>query len=175
MISRDATAKLHAGDNVFTTSGGTSGTFQNEILLSGLNLPTAIKFLPNGDMLVLELGPIRRVNTATWTIHPTNFLTLTNIGTQNGQQGLMDLVLDPNFASNPFLHVFYTLGSPAATGLAVHRHADLTGTVAGSSSSSTRIPIRRTSSTTVVRSTSATTASTRHHRRALQGPTSHSR
>jgi chitodextrinase len=89
VISRDAAANsIASGDNVFTTlSGGTSGTFQNEILIgSGLNLPTAIKFLPNGDMLVLELGGrIRRVNTATWTIYPTNFLTLTNIGTQNGQ------------------------------------------------------------------------------------------
>jgi glucose/arabinose dehydrogenase/PKD repeat protein len=137
VISRDAAANsIASGDNVFTTlSGGTSGTFQNEILIgSGLNLPTAIKFLPNGEMLVLELGGrIRRVNTATWTIYPTNFLTLTNIGTQNGQQGLMDLVLDPNFATNRFYYVFYTLGSPNRDRASrFTATADLTGTIAGS-------------------------------------------
>ena len=137
VISRDAAANsIASGDNVFSTlSGGTSGTFQNEILIgSGLNLPTAIKFLPNGDMLVLELGGrIRRVNTATWTIQPTNFLTLANIGTQNGQQGLMDLVLDPNFATNRFYYVFYTLGTPNRDRASrFTATADLSGTVPGS-------------------------------------------
>ena len=45
-------------------------------------------------------------------IDPTPFLQLTNIGTLNGQQGIMDIVLDPSFATNGNYYVFYTLGAP---------------------------------------------------------------
>ncbi len=136
VISRDAAGhSIASGDNVFTTPpAGGSGSFQNQILLTGLNLPTAIKFLADGDMLVLELGGrIRKVHTATWTVDPTDFLSLTNIGTQSGQQGLMDLTFDPNFASNHYYYVFYTLGSPNRDRLSrFTANAGLTGTVAGS-------------------------------------------
>ncbi len=124
-----------SGDSVFTTlPGGSAGSFQNEVLISGMNLPTAVKFLPDGHMLVLELGgKIWRVDTTDWQVDPTPFLTLTNIGTANGQQGLMDLVLDPAFATNRYYYVFYTLGSPnrdrASRFTAL---PDLSGTVSGS-------------------------------------------
>ena len=45
-----------SGDAVFTTVLGGSGAFLNEVLVSGLNLPTALKFLPNGDLLVARAG-----------------------------------------------------------------------------------------------------------------------
>ena len=83
------------------------------MLISGMNLPTAVKFLPNGDMLILELGgKIRRCPAGTTQVSATPFLSLTNVGSVNGQQGLMDLVLDPDFATNRYYYVFYTLGSP---------------------------------------------------------------
>jgi len=136
--ARDAAenvSQLSAPASATTNSaGGSSGVFQNEILVSGLSLPTAIKFLPGGDMLVLELGgTIRRVHFGTWQVDATPFLVLTNIGTLNGQQGLMDLVFDPGFATNHFYYVFYTLGSPNCD-LASRftANADFTGTVAGS-------------------------------------------
>ena len=102
--------------------------------MSGLNLPTAIKFLPTGDLLVLELGGrIRKVHPGTWQVDATPFLVLTNIGTLNGQQGLMDMVLDPDFATNRYYYVFYTLGSPNRDRVSrFTATADLSGTVAGS-------------------------------------------
>ncbi len=111
--SRDAASHLvMSNDFVFTTnSAATSGVFQNEVLISGMNLPTAVKFLPNGDMLILELGgKIWRVPAGTTQVSAAPFLTLTNIGSVNGQQGLMDLVLDPGFSANRNYYVFYTLG-----------------------------------------------------------------
>jgi glucose/arabinose dehydrogenase len=121
-----------SGDNVFTTSASGSGVFQNEILVTGLNLPTALKFLPDGRMLALELGgKIWKVDTSTWQVDPTPFLVLTNIGT--GQQGLMDMVLDPDFAINHYYYVFYTLGSPNRDRASrFTANADLSGTVPGS-------------------------------------------
>jgi glucose/arabinose dehydrogenase len=116
------------------TFAAPSGVFQNEILVSGLSLPTAIKFLSDGTMLVLELGgTIQKVHTDTWQVDPVPFLTLTNIGTLNGQQGLMDLVLDPGFATNHFYYLFYTLGSPNRDRASrFTASADLSGTVPGS-------------------------------------------
>ena len=134
--SIDASVNLvMSGDGVVITAPAASnGVFQNEILVSGLDLPTAVKFLPDGSMLVLELGgTIRRVDTATWQVAPTPFLALTNIGSLNGQQGLMDLVLDPDFVLNHFYYVFYTLGTPNRDRTSrFTATADFSGTVAGS-------------------------------------------
>jgi hypothetical protein len=118
---------------VHHATGGDGWHLQNEILLTGLNLPTAIKFLPNGDMLALELGGrIRRVHTDTWTVDPLDFLTLTNIGTLNGQQGLMDLTFDPNFASNHYYYVFSRSGPQPRPAQPVHRERRPHGPVGGS-------------------------------------------
>ena len=96
-----------------TLPAGAGGTFQNEVLISGMNLPTALQFLPNGDMLILELGGnIWLVPAGTTAVSPTPFLTLTNIGGLASQQGLMGMVLDPDFENNHYYYVFYTLGTP---------------------------------------------------------------
>ena len=53
---------------------------------------------------------------------PTPFLQLTNIGSAGVQQGIYDIALDPNFATNHFYYVFYTLGTPEPRpAVAVHR------------------------------------------------------
>src|SRR6185436_17188179 len=86
--------------------------FQNEILIAGLAVPTSIKFLPNGDLLILELGGrISRVAAGTAQVATTPFLQLTNVENV-GKQGLMEMVLDPDFATNHFYYVFYTAGLP---------------------------------------------------------------
>ncbi len=115
--SRDAAGNEGLGfSNTFTTSSGSgsgAGAFQNEILISGMNLPTALQFLPDGDLLILELGgKIWAVPAGTTQVSPTPFLSLTNIGSLNGQQGLMGMVLDPDFANNHYYYVFYTQGTP---------------------------------------------------------------
>ena len=90
-----------------------SDYFQNEVLATGLSLPTAMKFLPDGRMLVAELrGRIRVLAAPYTTPDPTPFLQLTNVGANPVQQGIYDFALDPNFATNHFYYVFYTAGSP---------------------------------------------------------------
>jgi glucose/arabinose dehydrogenase/PKD repeat protein len=108
--------------------------FQNEILLTGLNLPTTMEFLPDGRMLIAELGgKIWILRPGATAVDPTPFLQIANIAPQGGQQGIMDLVLDPNFATNRFYYVFYTAGSPNRDRTSrFTANATLTGTVAGS-------------------------------------------
>jgi glucose/arabinose dehydrogenase/PKD repeat protein len=108
--------------------------FQNEILATGFNLPTAIKFLPDGRMLVVELAGTVRVLPPPYTAPaPTPFLQLTNIGSAGVQQGIYDIALDPNFNTNHYYYIFYTLGTPNVDRFSrFTANATLTGTVPGS-------------------------------------------
>ncbi len=108
--------------------------FRNEILATGFNLPTAIKFLPDGRMLVVELAGTIKVLPAPYTTpSPTPFLQLTNVGSAGVQQGIYDIALSPNFATDHFYYIFYTAGTPNRDRLSrFTANATLTGTVAGS-------------------------------------------
>src|SRR5262245_52626518 len=104
--------------------------FQNEILATGLNLPTAIKFLPDGRMLVVELaGTIKVLPPPYTTPDPTPFLQLTNIGSAGVQQGIYDVALDPNFSINHYYYIFYTTKTTNVDWLSrFSDNANLTGT-----------------------------------------------
>jgi glucose/arabinose dehydrogenase/PKD repeat protein len=133
-----ARARDTAG-NVSTSSGvavnvSNANFFQNEILVTDLDLPTSIKFLPDGRMLIAELGGTVKILQPGETQPDAQlFLQLTNVGSAGVQQGIMDIVLDPDFASNRFYYVFYTAGTPNRDRLSrFTANAPATGTVAGS-------------------------------------------
>ena len=64
-----------------TVNVANASSFQNEVLATGFNLPTAIKFLPDGRMLVAELAGTIKVLPPPYTqADPTPFLQLTNVG-----------------------------------------------------------------------------------------------
>ena len=121
-----------------TVNNVATGQFENEVLATGLDLPTAIKFLPDGRMLVAELGGKIKVLPAPYTqADPTPFLQLTNVGNADdgivAQQGIYDFALDPNFATNHYYYVTYTARTPNRDRLSrFTANADLTGTVPGS-------------------------------------------
>jgi glucose/arabinose dehydrogenase/PKD repeat protein len=108
--------------------------FRNEILATGFDLPTAIKFLPDGRMLVVELaGKIKVMSPPYTSANPTLFLQLTNVGSAGVQQGIYDIALDPNFSTNHYYYIFYTAGTPNRDRLSrFTANSTLTGTVAGS-------------------------------------------
>ena len=133
-----ARARDAAGNTA--TSGGVAVNvantdyFQNEVLATGFDLPTTFEFLPDGRMLVAELqGRIKILPPPYTQPSPGLFLQITNIGSAGVQQGIYDLVLDPNFATNRYYYVFYTLGSPNHDRVSrFTANASLTGTVPGS-------------------------------------------
>jgi glucose/arabinose dehydrogenase len=116
------------------TTPPTAGSFQNEVLATGFDLPTAVRFLPDGRMLVVELqGRIKVLPPPYAAPDATLFLQLTNVGSAGVQQGLYDIALDPGFTGNHFYYLFYTLGTPNRDRLSrFTANASLTGTVAGS-------------------------------------------
>jgi glucose/arabinose dehydrogenase/PKD repeat protein len=132
-LARDAAgnAKLSASVGVTVAN---NNFFQNDVLVTGLNLPTSIEFLPDGRMLVMELqGTIKVLPPPYTTLDPTPFLQITNIGSAGVQQGIYDITLDPDFADNHFYYVFYTLGTPNRDRVSrFTANSNLTGTLAGS-------------------------------------------
>ena len=158
--ARDTDGKTKLSPLVNVTVAN-SDHFQNQVLATGFDLPTNIEFLPDGRMLVAELaGKIKVLPPPYTTPDPAPFLQITNIGSNGVQQGIFDLALDPDFATNHHYYVFYTLGTPNADRLSrFTANASLTGTVPGSELVLYQDPGGAPASTTAAPSTSATTGS----------------
>ena len=86
--------------------------FDQTTVVSGLQTPWAIAFLPGGKMLVTEKTPGRlRVVNADGTLVPTPVAGLPPVDGR-GQGGLLGLALDPNFATNRL--VYWSFSEPQA-------------------------------------------------------------
>ncbi|QNF34009.1 PQQ-dependent sugar dehydrogenase [Adhaeribacter swui] len=82
--------------------------FSRVQVASGIAKPTALAFAPDGRLFVAQQDGTLRVikNNKLLT---TPFLKLKV--DSNGERGLIGLVFDPNFASNKYLYVYYTLAN----------------------------------------------------------------
>jgi len=79
--------------------------------VSGLLNPTAMEFAPDGRLFVtLQGGQLRVIKND--VLLSTPFLTLTV--DSSGERGLLGVTIDPDFANNQFIYVFYTATTPAA-------------------------------------------------------------
>jgi glucose/arabinose dehydrogenase len=91
--------------------------FREEIALSGLTNPTAVRFASDGRVFVAEKrGVIKVFDTLTDTT-PTTFADL-NVNVYNfWDRGLLGMTLAPDFPADPYVYVLYTydheLGSTA--------------------------------------------------------------
>ncbi len=76
-------------------------------VLDGLLLPTALTFAPDGRLFFNEVskGTVRIMD-ADGTLRPEPFVTLSV--TARTEQGALGLALDPDFARNRWVYVFYT-------------------------------------------------------------------
>lgn len=79
-----------------------------ETSINGISGPTAMEIAPDGRIFVCQQGGNLRVikNGALLT---TPFLTLTV--DSSGERGLLGVAFDPNFATNNFIYVYYTVTS----------------------------------------------------------------
>jgi glucose/arabinose dehydrogenase/regulation of enolase protein 1 (concanavalin A-like superfamily) len=99
---------------VFANAGKTQNAFaalppefEKLQLISGLNEPISFRFLPDGDhILVAQKAGIIRVFHMDGSEDPTPFLTLPVSTT--GEQGLLAVEVDPGFAVNGDVFIYYT-------------------------------------------------------------------
>ena len=96
---------------VWTVLAEPPAGFQNEIVVVGLDQPTALEFLPDGRLLVAEMQEeILIIQPDAGVPDAVPFLQLDKTGIFGGQ-GLLDIELDPDFDANGYYYVFYTKGS----------------------------------------------------------------
>src|SRR5438270_805541 len=82
--------------------------FSETPLTSGLTRPTAFDLAPDGRFFVTEQGGTVRIVQNSQLL-ATPFLSLSV--DSSGERGLLGITLDPNFVSNHFVYVYYTVPS----------------------------------------------------------------
>jgi len=91
----------------FRSVGGGSSTFLNEVVVQNLNFVPTMAFLPDGKMLMGEIGgTIRVVQPGASQADPTPFNVVAN-AVAVGDAGLLSLTLDPAFAQNNYYYVYF--------------------------------------------------------------------
>lgn len=95
--------------------------FQEDFLGGGLSQPTAMEFAPDGRIFVAEkAGKVRIVENG--TLLATPFLTVP-VNTFS-ERGLVGITLDPDFATNGFVYLYYTTPGPSILNRVVRFTAD---------------------------------------------------
>ena len=84
--------------------------FTESLVANGLSRPTAMDFAPDGRLFVcLQSGQLRVIKNGALLATPFVSLSVDS----NGERGLLGVAFDPNFASNNFVYVYYTVpGTP---------------------------------------------------------------
>ncbi|WP_338431086.1 PQQ-dependent sugar dehydrogenase [Synechococcus elongatus] len=89
-------------------------------LVEGLEHPWSLAWLPNGDLLITERpGRLRLVRQG--KLEPTAIAGLPSDLWVQGQGGLLDVAVDPQFAQNRWVYFSYAAGSEAANRVQVAR------------------------------------------------------
>lgn len=121
-IAALALSTLVATGSAVAQSGG-----QTETVASGLSYPWAVAFLPDGDFLVTERDGVLKHVTADGD--QTVVDGLPEVFAQ-GQGGLLDIVLSPDFETDRTVYLTFSQGSPEGAGTSLYR-ASLQEGVAG--------------------------------------------
>ena len=97
--------------NIFKTA---SLTIRLDTITSGLKSPWGMAFLPNGDILVTEkFGSLYRINKN----KKRNFVEGLPEILAEGQGGLMDVILHPQFSKNNLIYISYSLPKKTEKGV----------------------------------------------------------
>jgi glucose/arabinose dehydrogenase len=78
------------------------------MVAAGLTSPTAMDLAPDGRLFIAEQGGTLRV-VKNGALLPTPFLSL-SVSSQ-GERGLLGIAFDPNFTTNHFVYVYYTVST----------------------------------------------------------------
>ena len=108
--SASLAAVLLAGAAPATAS--TPPGFRESTVFSGLNLPTNLRFSPDGRVFVAEKSGLIKVFDSVHDKTPTVFADLRTEVYNYWDRGLLGLALDPRFPAKPYVYVLYTYDAP---------------------------------------------------------------
>ena len=103
--------------SVTTAAAGVPPGFAVTALVApgSFSRPTAMQFAPDGRLFVCEqIGRLRVIKAG--VLQPTPFVTVA--ADAAGERGLLGVAFDPDFSTNQFLYVYYTV--PASGGTPAH-------------------------------------------------------
>lgn len=85
--------------------------FSQVLVANAIANPTAMAFAPDGRLFVAQQGGALRV-VKNGVLQATPFVTVST--TSTGERGLIGITFDPDFATNRWIYLYYTVpGSPA--------------------------------------------------------------
>ncbi|GBF58166.1 aldose sugar dehydrogenase YliI [Candidatus Phycosocius bacilliformis] len=92
-----------------------SSQVRSQVVVSDLEAPWGLAFLPNGDMLVTELlGQLRYVKGGANPVLEAEPIAGLPKVTAAGQGGLMDVTIHPDFSRNQLIYLSFSVGDEAA-------------------------------------------------------------
>ncbi|MCW5910220.1 MAG: PQQ-dependent sugar dehydrogenase [Cyclobacteriaceae bacterium] len=80
--------------------------FERIPVASGISSPTVMTFAPDGRIFVAQQNGVLRV-IKNETLLTTPFITLSSVSS-TGERGLIGIALDPDFADNSYVYLYYT-------------------------------------------------------------------
>src|SRR5262245_58748610 len=86
--------------------------FQDTVVFSGLNHPTAFRFAQDGRVFVAEKGGAIKVFASLTATTPTLFADLSTQVDDYWDRGLLGLEVDPQFPTNPYIYALYSYDAP---------------------------------------------------------------
>jgi glucose/arabinose dehydrogenase len=86
--------------------------FSDMVAISGLNSPSVVQFAPDGRIFVGQKGGVILEYDSLSDPTPTTVADLSTNVYDYSDRGLLGLALDPNFLTNRYLYVLYTLDAP---------------------------------------------------------------
>src|SRR5262245_38798696 len=82
--------------------------FTDELVIGGLSQAVGMTFLPDGRLLVVEQvsAKIRLVVNGAFAT-PDPVITVPNVNTFGGEQGLLGIAVDPGWPARPYIYIHY--------------------------------------------------------------------
>jgi len=96
---------------VFFSSLCYSQQYITENVVTGLTLPVAFSFLPNGNVIVTQKGSGAKIYTQSNTF-VSEFWNFTDSLNSQAEQGVLGITLDPSFGSNHYIYIYYVHSNP---------------------------------------------------------------
>jgi glucose/arabinose dehydrogenase len=90
--------------------------FREYTIWSGLDKPTAVRFASDGRAFVSQKGGVIKAYDSVTDTTPTTVIDLSAEVMNYWDRGLLNIVLDPAFPTNPYLYAFYVWGGPIGAG-----------------------------------------------------------
>lgn len=86
-------------------------TIGSRDVVTGLRLPTAVDWLPDGTMLIAEKSGIVRTAIG-GSVSGTPFVDISRIVNDTRDRGLLDIAIHPDFPNQPYVYVLFTHDPP---------------------------------------------------------------